>query len=82
MVRCGFREFRVEKGYFRLNGKRIFLRSTHTGNHMPIGQVVPQDPDLMRRDFLMAKVGRVQLRAVHRGHGLVRSRWTFAMRSD
>ncbi len=56
MVRFGFREFRVEKGYFRLNGKRIILRSTHTGNHMPIGQVVPQDPDLMRRDFLMAKV--------------------------
>jgi hypothetical protein len=56
MVRCGFRDFRVEKGYFRLNGKRIILRSTHTGNHMPIGQVVPQDPDLMRRDFLMAKV--------------------------
>jgi hypothetical protein len=56
MVRCGFREFRVEKGYFRLNGKRIILRSTHTGNHVPIGQVVPQNPDLMRRDFLMAKV--------------------------
>jgi hypothetical protein len=46
---------RVEKGYFRLNGKRIFLRSTHTGNHFPIGTVVPQDPDLMRRDFVMAK---------------------------
>jgi hypothetical protein len=56
MVRCGFRELRVEKGYFRLNGKRIFLRSTHTGNHFPIGQAVPMDPDLMRRDFLMAKV--------------------------
>jgi len=56
MVRCGFRELRGEKGYFRLNGKRIFLKSTHTGNHFPIGQVTPMDPDLMRRDFLMAKV--------------------------
>jgi len=56
MVRCGFREFKVERGYFRLNGKRIFLKSTHTGNHYPIGQIVPVDPDLVRRDMLMAKV--------------------------
>lgn len=55
IVRFGFRELRVEKGYFRLNGKRIFLRSTHTGNHFPIATAVPQDPDLMRRDFVMAK---------------------------
>ena len=40
-VRCGFRDFRVEKGYFRLNGKRIFVRSSHTGNHCPVGQIVP-----------------------------------------
>ncbi len=55
-VRCGFRDFRVERGFFRLNGRRVFLRSTHTGNHFPIGQVVPQDPDFMRRDLLFAKV--------------------------
>lgn len=54
--RCGFRELRVERGYFRLNGRRLLLRSTHTGNHFPLGQVVPVDPDLMRRDLLMAKV--------------------------
>ncbi len=56
-VRCGFRDFRVTKGYFRLNGKRLFLRSTHTGNHCPIGQVVPPSaaPDLLRRDLLYAK---------------------------
>jgi hypothetical protein len=56
-VRCGFRDFRVTKGYFRLNGKRLFLRSTHTGNHCPIGQVVPPRaaPDLLRRDLLYAK---------------------------
>jgi hypothetical protein len=56
MVRCGFRELRVEKGYFRLNGKRILFKSTHTGNHFPICHAVPPIPDLMRRDFLMAKV--------------------------
>jgi hypothetical protein len=56
-VRCGFRDFRVEKGYFRLNGKRIFVRSSHTGNHCPVGQVVPPPgaPDLLRLDLLYAK---------------------------
>ncbi|MBC8876801.1 MAG: hypothetical protein H8E44_45820 [Planctomycetes bacterium] len=28
-ARCGFRESRFENGFFRLNGRRIFLRSTH-----------------------------------------------------
>ena len=54
-LRCGFRELRVEKGFFRLNGRRIFLRSTHTGNHFPIGQQVPPSPDLLRRDLVNAK---------------------------
>jgi len=54
-VRCGFRDFRVEDGFFRLNGRRIFLKSTHTGNHFPIGQIVPPNRDQMRRDFIMAK---------------------------
>lgn len=56
-VRCGFRDFRVEKGYFRLNGKRIFVRSSHTGNHCPVGQVVPPvgAPDILRLDLLYAK---------------------------
>lgn len=55
MVRFGFRELCVQNGYFHLNGRRIFLKSTHTGNHMPIGQVWPTNPDLLRRDLLMAK---------------------------
>jgi len=54
-VRCGFRDFRIVDGFFHLNGRRIFLRSTHTGNHFPIGQVVPPSPDLIRRDLLMAR---------------------------
>ncbi|MCP4641087.1 MAG: glycoside hydrolase family 2 [bacterium] len=55
-VRCGFRVFRFEDGYFRLNGRRIFLRSSHTVNHYPIGLQFPHDPDLARRDLLNAKV--------------------------
>jgi hypothetical protein len=54
-TRFGFRDFRVTDGWFLLNGKRIFLRSTHTGNHFPIGQAVPPTPDLMFRDLHYAK---------------------------
>lgn len=57
VTRFGFRDFRVEKGYFRLNGKRIFLKSSHTGNHCPVGAVLPPAgaPDLLRKDLLYAK---------------------------
>ncbi|MDY0165249.1 MAG: glycoside hydrolase family 2 TIM barrel-domain containing protein [Thermoguttaceae bacterium] len=55
-VRCGFREFRFENGYFRLNGRRLFLRSTHTCNHFPVGLKLPPDPDMARRDLLDVKV--------------------------
>lgn len=55
-VRCGFREFRFENGFFRLNGRRIFLRSTHTCNHFPVGLKLPPDPDMARRDLLDLKV--------------------------
>jgi hypothetical protein len=54
-VRFGFRELRVGDGFFVLNGRRLFLRSTHTGNHCPIGQVVPPEPGFLRKDLLMAK---------------------------
>jgi hypothetical protein len=53
--RCGFRDFRFQDGYFRLNGKRIFLKCSHTANHFPIGQHWPHDPDLARRDLLLVK---------------------------
>ena len=55
-MRCGFREFRFENGFFRLNGRRIFLRSTHTCNHFPVGLKLPPDPDMARRDLLDLKV--------------------------
>jgi hypothetical protein len=56
-VRIGFRDFRVERGFFRLNGKRVILKSTHTGNCTPVGQIIAPDtmPDLLRRDLLYAK---------------------------
>ena len=54
-TRCGFRDFRFEEGYFRLNGKRLFLKCSHTSTHYPIGQHYPHDPDLARRDLLLAK---------------------------
>jgi hypothetical protein len=54
-VRCGFRDLRLIDGYFHLNGRRLFLKSTHTGNGMPIGQQAPVIPDLVRRDLLFAK---------------------------
>jgi len=55
-ARCGFRDFRFADGYFRLNGRRIYLRCTHTCNHFPIGQQFPDDPDLLRRDLINLKV--------------------------
>lgn len=56
-VRFGFRDFRVVNGFFHLNGRRIFLKSSHTGNHCPVGQIIPPDnaKDLLRRDLLYAK---------------------------
>nr|MDO8113641.1 glycoside hydrolase family 2 TIM barrel-domain containing protein [Candidatus Sigynarchaeota archaeon] len=54
-VRFGFREFCVRDGYFHLNGKRVFLKSAHTGNCFPIGLHRPVDPGLMRKDLYTAK---------------------------
>ncbi len=51
----GFREFLVKDGYFYLNGKKIFLRSSHSGNAFPIGQMLPIYPDQIRKDFIYAK---------------------------
>lgn len=56
-TRMGFRDFRVVNGYFRLNDRRVFVRSTHTGNHTPFSQILPPAgyPDMLRRDLLYAK---------------------------
>ena len=56
-VRCGFRDFRFADGAFRLNGKRLFLRCSHTGNTVPAPEYrIPRDPDFLRRDLLNSKV--------------------------
>jgi hypothetical protein len=55
-ARFGFRDFRFENGYFRLNGKRVFWRSVHTGADAPGSIRLPHDPDLLRRDLLDLKV--------------------------
>lgn len=54
-VRCGFRDFRIVDGFFHLNGRRVFLKSTHTGDHMPIGQQAGVTADFGRRDMIYAK---------------------------
>ncbi|HXW82519.1 MAG TPA: glycoside hydrolase family 2 TIM barrel-domain containing protein [Acidimicrobiales bacterium] len=54
-VRTGFRELRVRDGWFELNGRRIYLRSTHTGNHYPIGQEAPHRAAFVRQDLVYAK---------------------------
>lgn len=54
-VRTGFRDFRFERGAFRLNGKRLFFKGSHTGGDTPVGVRVPYDLDLLRRDLLNVK---------------------------
>jgi len=54
-TRCGFRHFDFEDGYFRLNGRRIFLRSAHTSRCSPITIISCQDMTLLRKDILYAK---------------------------
>jgi hypothetical protein len=55
-TRCGFRDFRFANGSFRLNGKRAYLKGSHSCNHFPVGLQVPDSPDLARRDLLYAKM--------------------------
>jgi hypothetical protein len=54
-VRCGFREFRFDNGYFRLNGRRVFPRGPLNLIQYPVGHTVPLDPDYLRRDVLAMK---------------------------
>lgn len=56
-TRFGFRDFRLIDGYFHLNGRRIFVKCTHTGNHVPFSQVTapPSAPDMLRMDLVYAK---------------------------
>ncbi|HOW69455.1 MAG TPA: glycoside hydrolase family 2 TIM barrel-domain containing protein [Phycisphaerae bacterium] len=70
-TRCGFRDFRFDNGFFRLNGRRIFLRSSHTAAETPVGHCLPRDPGPLRSELVSCKamgfnmvrfIGRVALR--------------------
>lgn len=56
-VRTGFREFVFKDGHFRLNGKRLFLKCSHTGNHCPVGlqMPAPEFKDILRKDLVNCK---------------------------
>ena len=54
-ARCGFRDFRFEDGSYQLNGKRLFLKCSHSGCELP-GMRVAVDPDMLRKDLLNCKV--------------------------
>lgn len=54
-VRFGFRDFRFENGYFRLNGKRIFPKGCLYTPHFPVGYTVPPDEDMLRQDVTNLK---------------------------
>jgi hypothetical protein len=53
-TRCGFRDFRFQNGAFRLNGKRLFLKCSHSGSELPCSPVAV-DPDMLRKDLLNCK---------------------------
>lgn len=56
-VNFGYREFKIEKGFFFLNGKRVYLKSTHTTSLYPItiGLPPPGLQQLEYRDFQILK---------------------------
>ncbi len=70
-TRCGFRDFRFENGYFRLNGKRIFVRCAHQGPEGAEGVMTNADRALVLKEFATVKamgfnmvrfIGRAPLR--------------------
>lgn len=55
-VRCGFRDFRFENGYFRLNGKRIFLRGVLTTPFTTNGIGKDCERELLRKEMIDLKM--------------------------
>ncbi len=57
-TKYGYRSFTIEKGFFMLNGRRIYLKSTHTGNQYPInggGVPFPGTENIEYRDLYLLK---------------------------
>ncbi|MBQ6916104.1 MAG: glycoside hydrolase family 2, partial [Kiritimatiellae bacterium] len=52
---CGFREFLFDGKTFRLNGKRIYLKSNHIGEESPVGRIVPTTEEYTRGDIYRFK---------------------------
>ncbi len=70
-VRCGFRDFRFEDGYFRLNGRRLRLHGPlYTVLNYPVTQSVAYDEDLLRRDVLNMKALGFNIVRIHCGSAL------------
>ena len=56
-IRAGFRDLRVDdSGYFRLNGRRIFLKCTHMASEYPDAIDVPVHLSEMYRTLMFLKV--------------------------
>jgi beta-galactosidase/beta-glucuronidase len=70
-VRFGFRDFRFEGGAFRLNGKRILLKTAPVSNFDALGFWLPYDlgasPDFFERRLMEAKRLGFNMVRVHRG---------------
>jgi hypothetical protein len=55
VTRCGFRTFIFENGFFRLNGRQIYLHGAVAGNGNKVGSRAPYDPNLLRQDVINLK---------------------------
>ena len=54
-TRSGFRDFRFENGAFRFNGRRFYLKCSHSTGTIPISLRVPIDREMIRKDVLYCK---------------------------
>ena len=72
-IRCGFRDFRFENGYFRFNGRRLRLHGPlYIILHYPVSQWLPYDEDLLRRDVLNMKAFGFNIARISCGAALPR----------
>ncbi|MCL2741698.1 MAG: hypothetical protein FWE70_06265, partial [Oscillospiraceae bacterium] len=72
-VRFGFRDFRYERGYFRLNGRRIRINGAlYTVLNFPGAQSIPHDEDHIRRDVTNMKALGLNFVRIHCGSLLPR----------
>ncbi|MBQ7524894.1 MAG: glycoside hydrolase family 2, partial [Abditibacteriota bacterium] len=51
----GFRIFEYKDGFFKLNGRRIFLKCNHCDEMSPVGLTVPLNKEMTRRDMMNFK---------------------------